>query len=180
MRTFIAVEIPAGIRRQVTDFIDGHKRKTLPVKWVAYENLHITVKFLGEIDADMKQKITAVLQDVCRLHNRFEMGFSGIGCFPDRRRPRVLWIGTEQGAVELTALAHDIDERLAAYGFRQEKRFHPHLTIARMRKPCTIDEILACEFATEPFPVGSVTLFKSTLTPQGPLYDTLATVDLAA
>lgn len=179
MRTFIAVEIPAGIRKRVTGFIDGHKKKALPVKWVSYENLHITVKFLGEIVADMKQQITAVLHDVCRHHNRFEIGFSGIGCFPDRSRPRVLWIGIEQGAAQLSALAHEIDERLAAYGFKQEKRFHPHLTIGRIRKPCTVDEILACEFAAEPFPAGSVTLFRSTLTPEGPRYDPLDTVDLA-
>jgi len=180
MRTFIAAEIPAGIRRQVTGFIDGHKKKALPIKWVSYENLHITVKFLGEIDADMKQRITAVLHDVCQLHDRFEIGFSGIGCFPDPRRPRVLWVGIEQGAAQLSALAHDIDERHAALGFKQEKKFHPHLTIGRIRKPCMVDEILAGEFAAEPFPVGSVTLFRSTLTPEGPRYDPLDTVDLAS
>ncbi len=173
MRTFIAVEIPAGIREQVITLIDEQRKKTLPVKWVPFENLHITVKFLGEIDEDMKEKIAGVLQDVCQRHRKFEVGFSGIGCFPDPGRPRVVWIGIDTGADQLSALAHDIDELLAPFGFKKEKRFHPHLTIGRIKKPCRIDGILHTEFTTEPFLVQRLILFKSTLTPQGALYEGL-------
>jgi 2'-5' RNA ligase len=179
MRTFIAVQIPEDIRRKVTGFTDGHKKKALPVKWVSYENLHITVKFLAEIDDTMKQRVTAVLQETCLRHSRFEIGFSGVGCFPDRKRPRVLWIGIEPGAVQLSAMARDIDELLEPLGFRKDERFHPHLTIGRIKKPCRIDGVLQTEFRTEPFPVHTVTLFRSTLTPQGPRYSSLYTCDLA-
>ncbi len=179
MRTFIAVEIPAGVRERVTTLIDEQRKKALPVKWVPFENLHITVKFLGEIDEEMKEKTAGVLQDVCQRHKRFSAGFSGIGCFPDHRRPRVVWIGIDTGAEHLSALAHDIEELLVPFGFKKEKRFHPHLTIGRIKKPCRIDGILHTEFATEPFLAQRLTLFKSTLTPQGALYDSLGIFNLS-
>jgi 2'-5' RNA ligase len=179
MRTFIAVEIPADIRKQVTVLVDEQKTKALPVKWVAFENLHITVKFLGEIDEDMKEKTAGVLQDVCQRHQRFSVGFSGIGCFPDPSRPRVVWIGIDTGADHLSALAHAVDEQLVSFGFKKEKRFHPHLTIGRIKKPCRIDGILGTEFTTQPFLVQRLTLFKSTLTPQGAVYDSLGIFDLS-
>ncbi len=179
MRTFIAVEIPAGIRERVTALIADEGKKALPVKWVPFENLHITVKFLGEIDEEMKEKTAGVLQDVCQRHHRFEVGFSGIGCFPDSRRPRVLWIGINAGADHLSALARDIDDLLVPFGFKKENRFHPHLTIGRIKKPCRIDGILHAEFTTRPFLVQRLTLFRSTLTPQGALYDSLGTFSLS-
>ena len=179
MRTFVAVPVPDTVRKQVTLFLEEYRSKRLPVKWVTRENLHITVKFLGEIDEKMKDRIAAVLQEVCRRHHGFEVGFSGVGCFPDPRRPRVVWIGTDTGADRLSGLAQDIDGQLESLGFRKEKRFHPHLTIGRIKKECSIDAILGAEFSTEPFSVQQLILFKSTLTPQGALYDSLATFELA-
>jgi 2'-5' RNA ligase len=178
MRTFIAAEIPESIRKQVIALVDEERKKALPVKWVPFENLHITVKFLGEIDEEMKAKTAGVLQEVCQQHQRFTVGFSGIGCFPDPRRPRVVWIGIETGADHLSVLAHDLDEQLASFGFKKEKRFHPHLTIGRIKKPCRIDGILHTEFTTQPFLVERLTLFKSTLTPQGALYDSIGSYNL--
>lgn len=179
MRTFVAFEIPVEVRKKVDGFIQLQKTKTLPIKWVPYENLHITAKFLGEIDAHMLTQVHAVLQRVSRHHRRFQMGFSGIGCFPGPERPRVVWIGIQPGADQLSAIARELEEQMEPLGFRQEKRFHPHLTIGRIKKPCLIDEILEGRFSSEPFAVHGVTLFKSTLTPRGPLYDRLGAFDLA-
>jgi 2'-5' RNA ligase len=173
MRTFIAVEIPRHIRKKINNFIEEEKNKGLPIKWVKFENLHITLKFLGEIDENKKEQITPVIKELCKKYVRFNMNLQGLGCFPDPRNPRVLWIGVAQGNEILCDIARELEEKVSQFGFKKEKRFHAHLTIGRIKKFCKVDDILAKNLDTEPFSVDSIVLFESKLKPEGPIYQEL-------
>ena len=173
VRAFLAVEIPQRVRKHVWRIVEDEKQKDLPIKWVKLENMHITLKFLGEIDEKQQANISLAVKQIAGQHESFAVNLKDIGCFPDPKYPRVLWVGVEKGNEALCTLAREIDEQLVRLGFKQEKRFHPHLTIARMRKPCVINHILEQSIATDTFKAEAIVLFKSTLTPQGPIYEPL-------
>jgi 2'-5' RNA ligase len=173
MRTFIAIEIPKHIRKKVDNFIADDKKRELPIKWVKFENLHITLKFLGEIDENKKEEITLVIKELGKKYARFNMNLQKLGCFPNPRNPRVLWIGVALGSEKLIEIANELEEQLARFGFKKEKRFHAHLTIGRIKKFCKIDDILAKNIDTEIFSADSIIFFKSTLKPEGPIYEEL-------
>jgi 2'-5' RNA ligase len=101
------------------------------------------------------------------------MNLQKLGCFPNPRNPRVLWIGVALGSEKLIEIANELEEQLARFGFKKEKRFHAHLTIGRIKKFCKIDDILAKNIDTEIFSADSIIFFKSTLKPEGPIYEEL-------
>ena len=169
----MAVEIPEHVRKVIRDLIDIESKKELPIRWVAYENLHITLKFLGEIDDEMRARMAPVIIEVCKKHGPFNVQLAGLGCFPSPRNPRVVWVGVKQGGEELCPIAAELEKEFARFGFKEERRFHPHLTIGRVKKSCKVDDILAKKVCTEAFSVDAVVLFKSTLRPDGPIYEKL-------
>lgn len=173
VRAFLAVEIPQHVRKHVWRIVEDEKHNDMPIKWVKLENMHITLKFLGEIDEKQQADISSTIKQIVGKHESFAVNLKDIGCFPNPKYPRVLWVGVEKGSEALCTLAREIDEQLVRLGFKQEKRFHPHLTIARMRKPCVIDKILRHSIVTDTFKSEAVVLCKSTLTPQGPIYEPL-------
>jgi len=173
MRTFVAVEVPESVRRSIHDFITIEAKSELPVKWVAFDNLHITLKFVGEIDEKKKVDIVPAIDDVCRKQGRFRVRLGGLGCFPAPRNPRILWVGVKDGDAVLCHIAAELEKELREFGFEEEKRFHSHLTIGRVKKPCRVDGILEKDINTDAFEVSSITLFESTLRPDGPKYDAL-------
>ena len=179
MRTFLAVEIPRRIKEGISDFIEEERKKDLPIKWVEFRNLHITLKFLGEISEDKKKVITPVIKEVTENFQRFQINLEGIGCFPAPKNPRVLWIGVKKGSDRLNDIANGLEEKLAQLGIKKEKRFHAHLTIGRIKKFCQIDEILVKDIKTELFVVNMISFFKSTLTPKGQIYEMIETFKLA-
>jgi 2'-5' RNA ligase len=177
MRTFLAVEIPEQTRKSITGFVEAEK-KDLPVKWVARENLHVTMKFLGEIDEKQKDGIAETVQSVCTHWKHFDIRLGRVGCFPHPAKPRVLWIGVDTGSDDLIRLEQTIDDELTKLGFEKDRRFHPHVTIGRVKKPCSVESVLARAYTSGSFPVTRVTFFKSTLKPEGPVYTPLGHMDL--
>ncbi len=178
MRTFIAIEIPEGIRKKVDGLIKSFSEKNLPIKWVKFENLHITLKFLGEIKEEKLSDIHTVLKNIAEKHPAFELNLESLGCFPNKKNPRVLWIGVNQGKKLINQLVLNLEQELLPLGFKKEKRFHPHLTIGRIKRFCQIDDILAQKFVCGLFWVDSLTLFKSTLRPEGPIYEKIIKLPL--
>jgi 2'-5' RNA ligase len=178
MRSFLAIEIPGQIRKKVNQLITQEKKNRLPIKWIRFENLHITMKFLGEIDESKQREIIPVLERICKTFIPFNINLEGIGCFPHVRNPRVLWIGVKYGVTVLTDIACEIEKNLGAIGFIRDKHFHAHLTIGRTRKFCKVDSLLAKPFISENFPVNSITLFESILKPEGPIYQALKIFNL--
>jgi 2'-5' RNA ligase len=174
MRSFLAVEVPQPEREKIRGIINDFKDLSLPIKWVEFENLHITVKFLGEIGDDQKDRISSAVAELCKLFPAFKACLNGLGCFPGLRNPRVLWTGLSQGEDKLRLLARDLENLLAKHGVRpDDKLFHPHLTFGRVKAFCKVDDILARDLTGEPFAVDKLTFFKSQLLPGGPRYEVL-------
>lgn len=134
MRLFIAVEISEEIKTGLVKIIDKLKETDADVKWVRQEGMHITLKFLGEVDEKRKDKIIESLEKISEKRHPFIVTFKGLGVFPDLKRPRVVWVGIEKGKEELSDIAKELDAHLSELGFLCEKReFAPHLTLARVK-----------------------------------------------
>ena len=132
MRLFVALDIPGAIRVAIQSLIRDLKPFDNSWKWVRAENLHVTLKFLGEVAAQKLPEVVRTLRTV-RATDAMTLRFHGLGFFPNERRPRVLWIGMAAPA-ELPRLASDIDAAFADIGFaREEREFSPHLTLARSK-----------------------------------------------
>lgn len=183
MRTFIAIEISEEIRKSLAQIESHLKYAGADVKWVKPENVHLTLKFLGEIDEKKVIEVIPALDSIARTTKPFGLSVKDIGAFPGIEHPRVLWAGLDKGAAEMTALASRIDEDLSKIGFAKETRpFSPHLTIGRVRSQLNKDKLkekmLSAAAGIDlllvpPHQISAVILFQSTLTPQGSIYTKL-------
>lgn len=176
MRLFIAIDIPEDVRRAITEVIHILKGLKSDIKWVKPENIHITLKFLGEVEEERVEKIKEKLDSLSKWHTTFELKAVGTGVFPDFSRPRVLWIGIKSDE-RLQSLYQDVNSELETLGFERENRsFKPHLTIGRVRSRSDIKETLKIlrGFSSRDFgkiSVKEILLMKSTLKPTGAEYE---------
>jgi 2'-5' RNA ligase len=176
MRLFVAVNLPATARHSAAQAAAPLLVADLPVNWVGEDGLHITLKFLGEVDESRAAPIGAALSTAVAQVRPFELGLGGFGAFPDLERPRVLWFGVERHpALEL--LANDVEKAVGPFGFAPELRpFQPHLTLGRARRdarPAAFRDLgdLARDVEWEVVvPVESVDLMESTLGAAGASY----------
>lgn len=180
LRTFIAVETSSEVHTKAQQLIKELARIPAKVKWVEPHNLHLTLKFLGEIDLlDMPRICEAMTRATADLPP-FDLESFGAGAFPNLHSPRTIWIGARFGSEEMVELHDRLDAELAPLGFRSEqRRFRPHLTIGRVRNsPDGIDELgdlLAKhrDFAGGATDVAEIVLFSSELGRDGPTYEAL-------
>lgn len=134
MRLFIAINISEEIKAGLKKIADKLKEIDADVKWVRPEGMHITLKFLGNVDENRKDKIMHVLEEISARKSPFTVTFQGVGVFPDLKRPRVVWIGIEKGREELKDIAKELDAHLSGLGFLKEAReFSVHLTLGRVK-----------------------------------------------
>ncbi len=188
IRSFIAIELPPEIKLTLAQLQNRLKSGSrAPVKWVDPESMHLTLKFLGNINTELTGRIAAVLEEACRGMHPFSVEISGLGVFPNARRVRVVWVGMTGETESLGQLQKRIDAALAPLGFKAEARpFTPHLTLARVREQATPDERqtlghLVTGAATEgggSLNVNAVYLMRSQLTREGPIYTRISTVAL--
>lgn len=183
MRTFIAIDLDSGIKGALLEFT-GRLKRPPSVKWAGIQGLHITLKFLGEISEDEAQRVESELRTVADMHPRFPLRIKGTGTFPpDSRKPRVLWAGIEESP-DLASLQADIDGALEGIGFPKEERaFHPHLTLGRTKYPSDMKETLSilaknADTLFGQMTVEKITFFRSILKPQGAEYSIIAEVRL--
>lgn len=188
LRAFIAIEIPPEIHQAIeikTAPIRAKLTSSL-VRWVPSGNVHLTLKFLGDISPASVEMLSQMLSLEVNQHRAFEMEFGELGAFPNPRRPRVIWIGIQAPAM-LEALQHGIEAASATLGYPDEKRpFSPHLTIGRVRQNVDSAGIQKIRTALEETQVGSlgtahvtaVHLFKSDLKPTGAVYTRLFSAPL--
>lgn len=183
MRSFLALELGPIIQGRLQEVsLVLKKQAALPVRWVAGKNIHLTVKFLGESEAQHLEDLQQALITRLAHYEPFEMRVGGLGAFPPGKSPRVIWVGV-QAPPELEKLVGEIEEVAAGLGFERERRkFSPHLTLGRVASDAspqqakTLLEILTKTQVGElgVVPVNAVHLIKSVLTPGGPIYSTLA------
>ena len=137
-RVFVAIELPPNLRKRIINHID-RLRSTMPevrASWSRVDNLHLTLKFLGDIPVADIEKLSAAASIAASRLQPFEIVVAGSGAFPPKCQPRVLWIGIDDPSAKLTELQRALGEECDANRFAREPRpFHPHLTIARIRKP---------------------------------------------
>ena len=179
MRAFIAIELSEEIKETLAQIQSHLKYSGADVKWITPGNIHLTLKFLGEIDEKKCEGIKAALDEIAKSTKPFEISLKDIGAFPKIDYPRVIWVGLDKGAKESTDLAKKIDEALAKLGFQEETRpFAAHLTIGRVRsaknKEALKGKVLGYgERVTGNEKISSVILFHSKLTPAGSIYTKL-------
>jgi len=178
IRSFIAIEIPDFIRSQVADLQDEMRRLHSHVSWVAPRNIHVTMKFLGNIQESLVLQIGNILGEVSSRTRPFEITIENLGFFPNPRRPRVLWVGVTDRQQRLKSLFQEIEKGLLPLGFMREKRgFTPHLTIGRVRNSRGINEVVdkmrSYHFPSQSFAAKEAVLLKSTLKPTGAVYEAL-------
>jgi 2'-5' RNA ligase len=178
MRTFICLELPEMIRAQA----EGLQRRLAglgdKIRWVNPRNLHLTLRFLGEISRSQVETVCLAVRCAAARVDAFPIRLSGTGCFPSSRRPRGFWIGVADAST-LVHLFEAIEEELASAGFPREARpFSPHLTLGRIRADrsnARLGEAMAgAEFDAAPFLVADVTVMKSELTKSGSVYTPVA------
>jgi 2'-5' RNA ligase len=135
-RIFLAIFPPAEVQRAVYAAVEALKRPGDGVSWVKRENLHYTLRFMGDLGADGLRRVSEAADEAAKTGAAFEAALGALGAFPNSRRARVLWAGMTDGAERLTALAHALEAALARKGFdRADHTFSAHLTIGRVREP---------------------------------------------
>ena len=184
-RLFIAIELPSSVRRSVQDHIN-QLRQAVPearASWIREENLHLTIKFLGDTPVTKVETLSQAAQRAARQVFPFELVIGGGGTFPARGQPRVLWIGIEDPTNNQTKLQRALEDECESAGFPREARpFHPHLTIARLRQPHGARRLgeLHQEIGFDPFSVNirDVCSIRSELRSEGSRYTVLSRHDL--
>jgi len=191
MRTFVAIEIPdplkAKLDRALTALRSGLEDEL--VRWVQPGSMHLTLKFLGEIERQQVNVIQEILDEAARGLSKFVLEVKGFGCFPNGNRPRVLWVGFETAGDDLLRLQAELESRLEKIGFEGDRRdYHPHLTIGRVRKGLSGPEQQGiADWAQDAqlgtvgkFEVESISLIHSVLKSSGAEYTQLHAARLAA
>jgi len=179
IRTFIAVELSQEIQDRLGQLQSDFKVSMPDVRWTKYSNIHLTLKFLGDVPLSKIDKIGEALREVAVQFPAFTMSLAGIGAFPNSRKPRIVWAGVKKGADELKEIASSIDLSMKRLGFPPEKRrFSPHLTVGRIRhlkNPAAMTEALDKSAVGElgEFTVERISLIKSQLDPAGSIYTTI-------
>lgn len=185
MRLFVAVNLPAAERSAAYRATEPLRDGRLPVRWVHEEGLHITLKFLGEVEDERASAIGRALAEAVREVRPFEVTLGGVGAFPTPQRPRVVWLGVERHpALEL--LANDVERVTGVFGFEPEMRpFQPHITLGRAKRdarPAAFrsfpDLARSVEYGAL-VAVESVDLMKSTLRPGGAAYSVVQSAALS-
>ncbi len=180
MRAFIAIEV--GFSHEMEKLYRMLKETGAKLKMVEPENIHLTIKFLGEIDEEMVRKVKEEMMNAVSEVKPFRGVLRGIGAFPGKNRIRVIWIGFHDNG-EVVKISKAIDEGISRYGFKKEKSYVPHITIARMKGRERKEKVLQIieEYEKKEFgeiECREIKLKKSILTPKGPIYEDLEVVEL--
>lgn len=183
IRAFIAIELTPEIRRaldQTSSELRG-RLKDVPVRWVAAEGTHLTLKFLGDVSVANLEVLKKILHAEAGGHPPFEIGIAELGAFPSIQRPRVIWVKVDSPAV-LSSIQHSIENETARLGYAREDRpFSPHLTLGRVPRNATPADIHRIGEVLAQFKVGflgvmrveSINLYRSDLRPSGAVYTCL-------
>jgi 2'-5' RNA ligase len=180
IRAFIAIDLSEEIEQRLEDVIRNFKNQLLniPVRWVPAANIHLTLKFLGDVSLSNLDMLTEMIQAEISTHHEFEISVGGSGAFPNLRQPRIIWIGVEAPA-ELMAIQNGIETTTGRLGYaREERAFSPHLTLGRVSRNASAQDIKVISKVIESSRIGflgatcveKVHLYRSDLQPTGAVY----------
>lgn len=184
MRTFISVRLSKSVRERIAGVQEELKDDRVNVKWISPENVHITLKFLGEVSMKALPEVCESVRTSTSGVERFSIGVDSLGFFPGNKSPRVIWAGISEGKEELKELGRSIEDNLSELGFKKENReFAAHITIGRVRSQRNIRQILDKLDIMKNVSCGTsqaeaVCIMRSELTSRGPIYSILERVNL--
>jgi 2'-5' RNA ligase len=184
VRSFLAIEIPGTILKKIEEVQEDLKLSRADVRWVNPEKIHLTLKFFGNIDESRIEPIVKSLEAPIQTTSPFSLRVRGVGAFPHLKNPRVIWMGLVEGREILTYFQKQLEEVLEKIGFdREERSFHPHLTLGRARSSKGKAELVGrmerySEVEFGDFQVERIVFFKSDLKPAGPVYTPLRELKL--
>jgi 2'-5' RNA ligase len=189
IRSFIALELTEEIRKQLERIISKLRTpQNQPIRWVAVQNIHLTLKFLGYVSEQQIPNIKSMLIEITRSAKSFNFGISRCGAFPNILRPRVIWVGIDAND-ELMRLQKSVEDKSAELGFPSDERsFSPHLTLGRVSQSATTDEVQKIGTQLKQLQVGnlgivtvdSIQLYQSDLFSTGPVYTRLISIKLSS
>lgn len=184
IRTFIAVDLDKAVRNRTVALQETLKESGTEVKWVEPENLHVSLLFLGEVGDREIVDVCRIVAETAQLHLSFTMNVETAGCFPNPRRPRVLWVGVGEGKQVLCAIHDDLETALLDLGFRREERkYSPHITLGRVKSDRPADSLTSAlaqqaGWRGGEIHVAELVVMGSKLTPTGPEYTVLSRAKL--
>ena len=183
IRSFLAIELDNDLVPGILDVQKEFKKTNANVKYVPEENMHFTLKFFGNIDEEMVDDIALAVEKVIKNYSSFDLNIKNCGCFPNKKVIKVLWLGLEEGS-PIKDLQKDLDKEFKKLGFKKERNFISHLTIGRVKSPKNKKELRNTIEKFEDIEIGKmnvskICLKKSTLTPQGPIYEDIEVFELS-
>ena len=187
IRTFIAIKLPDDVIERLREVQTGLKREGLDIKWVRPENIHLTLKFLGDIQNSDVDAVGNALESATAPFAPLTLSAAGLGAFPSVKRPRVLWAGVRGDLEMLSRLHARLEEALSRLvGIEKEnKTFKGHLTLGRIKNKVPPDAMIDAvsrygDMASQGFVADTLHLIKSELKPSGPVYTDLISVRMGA
>ncbi|RPJ78295.1 MAG: RNA 2',3'-cyclic phosphodiesterase [Deltaproteobacteria bacterium] len=185
IRSFIAFDLPEEILESIRDVQEQVKKRGVKLKWVPVKNIHLTMKFIGDIQVDLVDKVANMMAESVEGFDAITLSANGMGVFPGLHRPKVLWIGMDGEVDRLDRLQKALDKKLSLIGIQAEKRpFTGHLTIGRAKENLNMVSLkeslrLFYDFQTRPFKINEMKLFQSELLPTGAVYSCIKSVVLS-
>ncbi|GAB61161.1 MAG: RNA 2',3'-cyclic phosphodiesterase [Candidatus Jettenia sp.] len=186
VRLFVAVEIPEEIRKKLGEFQDELKKANADVGWVAPENLHITLKFIGSLDEEKIDEVVRIIKDSAAGTKLFDLNYMGVGAFPTEKNPRIVYADVIDSDGILTKIHEKLNNQLVALGVKHEDRkFEAHLTVGRIKTRKNVKRLMEILNSYNGFHFGlaqvtRIVLMKSDLLQKGPIYTKLHTIDLVS
>ena len=182
IRSFLAIDLAEDLKPEIADVQKEFKKTGANIKYVPPQNMHFTLKFFGNIDENMVEEISEAVEKVIRNYSAFDLSIGGCGSFPNQNTIKVLWIGIDRNS-QIADLQKDLDSEFKKLGFKKERNYISHLTIGRPRNgknknqlKDTINSLKDLKIGT--MRVSKISLKKSTLTPQGPIYEDIKVFNL--
>lgn len=184
MRLFVAVNLPADVRRKVEEAVAVVRDRGMPARWTDASQYHVTLKFIGRVRPDRRDAHAEVLRRIGSGYRPVDVTVGELGAFPSLRRPRVIWMGVE-ATPQLRALKHDLEHGYASLGVDRETRaFRPHVTLARAEEDAAagafreLEDLAGRVELEESFTARHLDLMRSRLRPEGPAYAVEERIDL--
>ena len=183
LRTFIAIPTPHNVKNVKQMLISTMENEKCEVRWVKHINLHLTIKFLGFTPENKIEGICSDINELVKSHSAFHLSISNTGCFPNKNKPSVLYLGVDGDLSSLSLLVSDTEELFIKKGYPKLKNdFSPHVTLARIKYPQKftpdVTSFLNSSYDSIDFPVNHVQFFSSEILPDGVFYNLLGTFPL--
>lgn len=185
VRCFVAIEIPAPIQALLKPVQTRLQSEVRKASWTKQGNIHLTLKFLGDVHTEAVDAISEAVQNVAATQKPFSIELGGIGAFPTLARPRVIWVGVRHGASTISVLAKAVNRALKHLGFPTDNRFHPHLTLGRLRTPVNLKPLKSVLDKYDTIDgaiakVNEIIVMQSQLHPNGAIYTPLNVCQFSA